>query len=126
LNYDGETDIDGRPRVIYGRVDIGASEWHFGPDYNIDGFVNFLDFTLLSGSFGKTNLPEISLDADNDVDVNDWEIFAENWLWNAWQSEFDYNNDDIVDFRDFAILAQTWDKNLNNLAKFCKDWLWEL
>jgi parallel beta-helix repeat protein len=137
-DYTAETDIDGRPRVIYGRADLGADEWANPPDYNFDGFIDFFDFAQLADAW-LSEAPDISLDADNDVDIDDLYRFTECWLWTAWRSKADYNKDNIVDFSDFAVLANAWltenasvsldidsDVDIDDLAKFCEDWLWTL
>ncbi|MFH1370416.1 MAG: right-handed parallel beta-helix repeat-containing protein [Planctomycetota bacterium] len=79
--YENETDIDGETRIAYERVDIGADEFYWSrADYNIDGIVNFPDFALF-GSPWRNQDPNITLDADSDVDIDDLKLFCNEWLW---------------------------------------------
>ena len=53
LDYEGQYDMDGEPRVFGERVDIGADEVHcediYNPfDWNADGAVNLREFALIS------------------------------------------------------------------------------
>jgi len=44
-DYSGQVDVDGQPRVAYGRVDMGADEvYPIAGDVEPDGDVDFLDF----------------------------------------------------------------------------------
>ena len=83
-NYSGQTDIDRHPRVMLGnsqmRVDIGADEF-LKADFNGDGIVNFIDYSYLAAVWKSSNSPSISLDSDNDVDIDDLKIFCNEWLW---------------------------------------------
>jgi hypothetical protein len=88
-SYDGETDIDGEPRVMDGDgndseiVDMGADEFSGHPaDYNRDGTVNFLDYAIFANAW-HTNNAAISLDSNSYVDMCDLRIFNDAWLWQA-------------------------------------------
>jgi hypothetical protein len=85
ISYDDETDIDGEPRVAYGRADIGGDEYYWSKaDYNKDANVNFIDFASLARAWGSQD-PNISLNTDSDVDIEDLELFCDDWLWKpAW------------------------------------------
>ena len=77
-------DIDGDNRILNAIVDIGADEVRgdggiYFPDYNFDNFVNFLDFAIFANAWMTVN-PSISLDDDNDVDIDDLKIFCDHWL----------------------------------------------
>lgn len=50
---EGETDIDGDPRVIGDRVDIGADESHRLGDLNGDGVVGVADLLILLANWGR-------------------------------------------------------------------------
>jgi len=90
FDYDpNETDIDGEPRVVNGRVDMGADEYYEShADFNYDDIVNFIDYALFAYAW-QTDNPDFSLDDDNDVDMNDLALFAKDWLWQAgWAKTF--------------------------------------
>jgi hypothetical protein len=48
-DYSGQVDIDGQPRVAYGRVDMGADEvFPAAGDYEPDGDMDFADFARIA------------------------------------------------------------------------------
>ncbi len=56
---DGDVDIAGDQRVIYGRVDMGAYE-ATSADYDLDGIINNSDLAVLSANLLlKTSVPEL-------------------------------------------------------------------
>jgi hypothetical protein len=83
-----ETDIEGQPRVVGCRIDIGADEFVYLGDIEPDG----------------------------DVDVRDFAIFASKWQNTNCGvcSGADLTGDAIVDFRDLAKLVKNW---LNRLCR---------
>ena len=51
-NYSGQVDVDGQPRVAYGRVDMGADEvFPIAGDFEPDGDVDFADFAIFAGNW---------------------------------------------------------------------------
>ncbi len=78
-----ETDIDGDPRVIGDRVDIGADESRRLGDLNGDGVVGAADLLILLASWGECpDLPETcpaDLDGDGNVGAADLLILLANW-----------------------------------------------
>jgi len=83
-DYEGEKDIDGEPRVADGRAEIGGDEVYWPKaDYDVNEIVNFVDFAFLAGLWEDINALDISLDDDNDVDIDDLAIFCDDWLWIA-------------------------------------------
>lgn len=80
----GETDIDGQPRVIHGRVDIGADEYTLAGDVNGDGTVDPADLLTLADSWARTRGQpaydgRCDLNGDDSVDVVDLLMLAESW-----------------------------------------------
>jgi hypothetical protein len=55
------------------------------------------------------------------VDIYDLAVFADQWLLK--KLSFDTNNDGIVNFLDFAIFANNWHGDMNELAQFASQWL---
>jgi len=86
-NDPNESDIDGEPRVVADRIDIGCDE--VGPkqaDFSRDGIINFGDYSTLIRSFGTGPAdPNWSILADlyedNRIDCNDLLVFTNDWLW---------------------------------------------
>ncbi|MHC4460087.1 MAG: right-handed parallel beta-helix repeat-containing protein [Planctomycetota bacterium] len=51
-DYTGQVDLDGKPRVAYGRVDMGADEvFPAAGDFEPDGDVDFVDFAIFAGNW---------------------------------------------------------------------------
>jgi predicted outer membrane repeat protein len=85
-----EKDIDGEPRIVDGRVDIGADEFAYIGDLNFDGSVDMVDLGTFASELLATNCNDTAGDETD------------------WCSGTDINQDTRVDFRDFAQLAQFW------------------
>lgn len=55
------------------------------------------------------------------VDFYDLAIFADQWLLE--KLSYDINGDGIVNFLDFAVFANDWQGDMNDLADFASQWL---
>jgi hypothetical protein len=93
-------DIDGEPRVIGVRVDMGMDE--VGPkqaDFTRDGIINLEDLCVLGGSWRATAADEnwyvlSDLLKDGVIGTSDLGLFVGDWLWQAqWHEIPDADND---------------------------------
>lgn len=51
-------------------------------DFNSDGKVNFIDYSMLANNWQSTGVGLTGdLDEDDDVDMNDLRLFTNEWLW---------------------------------------------
>ncbi len=107
-------------------------------DINRDCFVDFYDFAMLAGHWlGQRPSWEYDLAGDRLIDESDLMVFAAGWLdnsyWENWQDDncfevqlpvSDLNKDGIINFYDFAILAEdTAGLDYNELSKMAGEWL---
>jgi parallel beta-helix repeat protein len=85
----GPFDIDGEPRVIYGRVDIGADEFYENScDFNNDVAVDFRDYAILANAWLAESgspawNPQCNLNGDSIINLEDLALFLEEWLFIA-------------------------------------------
>jgi len=88
-DYVGQVDIDGEPRVMVGRVDMGGDEvGEKQADFTRDGAIDLEDFSVFSG-FWPENVPGdewyvlCDLYEDERIDALDVAEFVNDWLWQA-------------------------------------------
>jgi len=83
-DYSGQVDVDGQPRVAYGRVDMGADEvFPAAGDFEPDGDVDFADFAEFAIYWMETNCGNCGgadLTCEGDVDFYDLKVLTDNWL----------------------------------------------
>jgi hypothetical protein len=108
----------GQAAISYYDDTTGDLKYAVGPhlgDIHIDGSVNFIDFSFFASAWRTEPAdanwnPEcdISIPADNIVDMPDLAVFADNWLCVPVRTEGNFDGDTDVDMADFAILASAW------------------
>jgi cyclophilin family peptidyl-prolyl cis-trans isomerase len=94
------------------KASIAPTDWRLRADIDNDGATNGVDFAWFA-HFWKNHGSEIAADLDRNgiVDMTDVQLFTEDWVRPAGvlsATEADFNGDDIVNCRDFAILAKEW------------------
>jgi len=80
-DYTDQTDVDGEPRVLYARVDMGSDEvYPIAGDFEPDGDVDLDDYAVLAAAMNGPGQapgnPQADLDDDGDADIDDFAIFA--------------------------------------------------
>jgi hypothetical protein len=86
---ENERDIDGEPRVMVGRVDMGADEvGEKQADFTRNGIINFEDFAVFSQSWLSSSGQDrwyllCDLYEDDEINISDLAEFANDWLWQA-------------------------------------------
>jgi hypothetical protein len=113
----GETDLDDRPRISFGRIDMGAYEFfndtpiaNAGPDQTIPAGLDCTADVTLDGS--------ASSDPDGDPLTYIWKLNG--------QIIASSGDDNIVNFVDFAALAEQWsdsEESFQNLSILANAWL---
>ncbi|MHC4423158.1 MAG: choice-of-anchor Q domain-containing protein, partial [Planctomycetota bacterium] len=79
------TDIDGEQRIFNDTIDMGADEVVTNPaDFNIDGIVDYLELDVLVNEW-LTSGSQLQSDLSDDdfIDLVDYAMLAEQWLWTA-------------------------------------------
>ena len=88
-DYTDQLDIDAEPRVMTGRVDIGADEvGEKQADFTRDGIINLEDFSVFSRSWmtlpGQMNWYVLcDLYEDEQIGLADLAGLVDDWLWQA-------------------------------------------
>jgi parallel beta-helix repeat protein len=124
------------------KASIPPEEWGLLADIDNDGMADNFDFASFA-SFWRDNGSELPADLDRNtgVDITDLQLFSDDWLEATaaiLANKADFNNDGIVNIRDFTILADEWQKqgidktsdlnddaivNIYDLYWFAKVWL---
>lgn len=86
--------------------------WALLADINNDGFVDLTDYSYFARDFRYVGqLSPADLNRSATVGRQDLGLFADDWLKGTtwfWIEQADLNGDSIIDFKDFAALAENW------------------
>ncbi|MBN1766377.1 MAG: right-handed parallel beta-helix repeat-containing protein [Sedimentisphaerales bacterium] len=108
-DYSGLRDMDKEFRLIGDRVDMGADEvcedsYTSPADINNDDIVDILDFEMVATNWlrddcespdwcdGADFIPEAPAGPDGSVDMDDFIVFAGDWLWMTCDKMTEYGN----------------------------------
>lgn len=94
------------------KASIPPADWALRGDLNNDGFTDGQDFAVFASywSDAGNELPA-DLNRNKGVGPADLSLFLDDWLIGAtwfWAECADLNNDNIVNFEDYARLTQNW------------------
>jgi hypothetical protein len=98
----------------FGGLVFGQAYWC--PDLSADDFVDLGDFALLAGNWQESGVDLLGdFDGSGTVDNNDLQHFIYYWLSDYECRSADFNFDYIVNFIDFAGLANLWLSDVNDV-----------
>lgn len=134
--------VEYRTRWDFVKFDTHCGGFGYLPqDLNRDCYIDFFDFAILAGRWLQPDPDykyDLFEDEDNVLNEFDLMVFADYWLcnsyWQNWQSDdcyevrllaTDLNYDGIVNFIDFAILADGWGTaaDYSDISVMAEEWL---
>ncbi|MHC4396985.1 MAG: hypothetical protein ACYS1A_15185 [Planctomycetota bacterium] len=100
-------------------------------DINYDCYVDVNDLKDLVAHWLEeppTDRYDLFPDSENIIDLRDFAVLADSWMDSSYELAdellvMDLNNDGIVNFPDFAILAKDWDLDYDDVFILAEQWL---
>ena len=109
----GHTNNNGDPNFSYypSLLSITSTAATLSADFDDSNGVDFKDFAVLAEQWKQTGVLSADISpagGDGVVDYGDLEEFMAQWLAGIVEPIADINNDNKVNFKDFAVLAEQW------------------